>query len=118
MAKKKPASVSQCITPDCTKPVKTRGLCIHCYATANAKVKKGDATWEYLEEVGLALPSRREKGKNLFDIAFKRKRQGTTPLDSPPVNEKPAQPPSLSSSPPVDPPQASTKSGPIKAPWQ
>jgi len=74
-AKKKPT----CIVPDCSEPVKTRGLCARCYAAAAAKVKAGDITWEKLIELQLARPSQRETGaKDAFNEALAKALQGNS----------------------------------------
>jgi hypothetical protein len=55
-------SESVCLTPGCSRPVKTRGLCQACYSKANASVNEGVVSWEKLVELGLAKPSARDKG--------------------------------------------------------
>ncbi len=41
----------------------TRGLCRRCYSAAQIGIKEGTVhSWEYLEEIGMALP-RRVKGQ-------------------------------------------------------
>ena len=43
----------KCLTPSCPEKGYRRGICTHCYNSAAWQVKKGAATWEELEELGL-----------------------------------------------------------------
>lgn len=45
-----------CITPGCDRPYHSRGLCDTCRTQARRAIKRGETTWEELEELGLALP--------------------------------------------------------------
>lgn len=52
-----PARYDQlCLTPNCGKPAKLRGLCRSCYSRLEYLIRKEGHTWEALEAQGLALP--------------------------------------------------------------
>lgn len=47
-----------CITNNCKKPKKTRGLCHKCYTAYRKLVLLGKTTWNELEHEGKSLPIR------------------------------------------------------------
>lgn len=61
-----------CLVPDCNLQVQSRGLCGTCYQMARQHVLKNETTWEELEALGLAAPTkRRASGKRgLFTAAL------------------------------------------------
>ena len=44
-----------CITPDCGKPAKWKGICGSCYGVANQLITEGKTTWDELAALGLAI---------------------------------------------------------------
>jgi len=102
-----------CITPRCTNNAKTRGLCGSCYAAAAKAVKRGEATWEYLQGLDppLALPIRRKSGRlpSPFGAALAHAVKATPPTVQP-IEHPPADTPD----PTVEPLQAAhaTADGP------
>lgn len=52
-----------CLVPQCGAPLEAqlsaRGLCRPCYMSARFQIKRGNTSWEELESLGLAKPSRR-----------------------------------------------------------
>lgn len=46
-------SASQCMTENCNRPPKWKGLCSPCYSVVKRLVDKGDETWGSLAEQGL-----------------------------------------------------------------
>lgn len=56
-----------CITKECGKQAKTRGLCSSCYVSANGLVKKNKTTWEELKKMGMAT---NPKGRGKFTKSF------------------------------------------------
>lgn len=65
----------ECMTDDCGKEMKSRGLCFSCYKRAEKMVKAGEVTWEQLEELGLCTPPQRirAEGGHPFDKALRAK---------------------------------------------
>jgi hypothetical protein len=65
MAKKKVSKNSNgvrlCITKDCDKTARVRGLCHVHFKILEDMVNEGLAEWEELEEKGLALPRQRRR---------------------------------------------------------
>jgi hypothetical protein len=61
----------KCLIENCGREVVSRGLCSACYGRARTLVKSEKVTWEALEQKGLALPSKRVAGDDLFGIAVK-----------------------------------------------
>ena len=59
-----------CITPNCKKETKTRGLCANCYMAARNVINKGVTSWEFLEKNNLALPATRGMGEVLWTREF------------------------------------------------
>lgn len=45
--------MTRCMTPDCTRPAHSRGVCINCYAIAYGQIRIGKTTWEELETLGM-----------------------------------------------------------------
>jgi hypothetical protein len=48
-----------CLSPGCTRPVRSRGLCWRHYRPLWQRVRRAEVTWEQLEAAGLCLPPRR-----------------------------------------------------------
>lgn len=44
-----------CLTPECGKPARWKGLCQACYGCAKTMIDREEVTWEELEAVGLAI---------------------------------------------------------------
>ncbi len=61
---------AKCLTPNCGKKPRTRGICNTCYITANRIVQLGKTTWEELEANGLCLKKAHRKARAAFLIAF------------------------------------------------
>lgn len=53
-----------CVTPDCKKARRCRGMCINCYNKAYEDVRAGKTTWAELEKQGKALPARTAKERS------------------------------------------------------
>ena len=78
---------STCLTPTCSRPSRTRGLCISCYVAASRLIKSGETTWSELESLGMAKAAGEgdagSKGKGQFSRLYRERRQrrGVGPLD-------------------------------------
>lgn len=60
-----------CLTPECGKAARWKGLCTSCYGCAKNLIDLGETTWEELSELDLALLP-----KNLLKKEFyKRKKE-------------------------------------------
>ena len=57
----------------CDNEERSRGLCVTCYQSAIHRVRRGDCTWEWLEESGLVKRSSR-RNQTPFTTAFEAKR--------------------------------------------
>jgi len=57
-----------CLSTDCKATARVRGLCHGCYEKAHRAIKAGITTWEELERLALAEPSKRPRTgqKNSF----------------------------------------------------
>lgn len=53
----------KCLIPECGRPHALRGLCRQCYQIAAIRVRNGLATWEELEELGLAAKKNNRANK-------------------------------------------------------
>lgn len=62
-------AVRPCLV-DPSQPAVCRGLCQNAYQYALARVKKGEVTWEQLEEAGLAVPPTRKASVNPMAAAY------------------------------------------------
>jgi len=47
--------VSKCITPNCGKDARWKGLCQTCYGAAKRLIEEGKTTWPELQDLGLAI---------------------------------------------------------------
>lgn len=47
-----------CMTAECGKPARWRGLCQNCYQRLRKRVLVGELTWADAERAGLCLPDR------------------------------------------------------------
>ena len=61
----------KCLTPDCTKKQRCRGLCLICYQTARRFITNHKVTWDELEKMGRSLPARSHT-KSMFTVAMKK----------------------------------------------
>lgn len=62
-----------CITKNCGKQAKSRGLCKNCYTSASNAVKRGLVpSWDFLEEQGLVLAATGSQ-KSAFTVALEDK---------------------------------------------
>lgn len=59
--------VAVCLTPECGKPGRTRGLCSRCYTVARRLVKDGRTTWDALEAKGRVSKPARSRGKEAVE---------------------------------------------------
>lgn len=50
-----------CLTPECGRPAKIRGVCLRCYQRHIHAIHRDQATWQSLEAAGLVAPDRRRK---------------------------------------------------------
>lgn len=55
---------SKCLTPECERKSKARGLCLPCYKVAGRLVVKEETTWEKLEKAGKIAPRKRKLAAN------------------------------------------------------
>lgn len=53
-----------------------RGCCSTCYMTAYRHVKRGDYTWEQLQQLGLISPPSRKRPPSVVDHAVAAKQTG------------------------------------------
>jgi hypothetical protein len=61
-----------CVTPNCNKPAKWKGLCSACYGAAKKLIDDEQTSWDELIEMGMAIDK-----TSLFRNEFKRRKQGT-----------------------------------------
>lgn len=59
-----------CITPNCSKKRKWKGICPSCYGQAMRLIDEEKTTWEELEQMGLVLLDSKP-----FYAAFKEKKK-------------------------------------------
>lgn len=57
----------KCLVPRCKEHARYRGLCIGHYHAAWRRVRDGEATWDGLQDLNLALPDAR---KSTLDSAI------------------------------------------------
>lgn len=61
--------LQKCITKGCGNACRSRGVCGTCYASIRNIVRRGDATWEELEQVGaVSRPKKKIKSTILDDV--------------------------------------------------
>ena len=53
------AKRTKCLIPKCKGKMFARGQCVAHYNASSRRIKKGETTWEELEELGLSLPDGR-----------------------------------------------------------
>ena len=65
----------ECKITDCDKVAKTRAICSGHYAPVRIKVKRGDFSWQQLEELGITEAPTTAAGmyKASFDKMFNKK---------------------------------------------
>ena len=51
-------SIPKCLIPNCTRSVRSRGMCDTHYTGIAQKVAKGKFTWKQLEDAGACLPKK------------------------------------------------------------
>lgn len=61
-----------CMTPNCGKKRKWKGICPSCYGQAKRLIDEEKTTWEELEQMGLVLLDSKP-----FYAAFKQKKSQT-----------------------------------------
>jgi len=70
----------ECLVDECNRYVHSRGLCRLHYQELSREVREGNTSWTELEELGLAIPSRKYRkgrsGMELIEAARLRKTQG------------------------------------------
>ena len=60
-----------CLIPKCDRTdVSARGLCSRCYTAARHAVKRGEASWQQLEEHGLCLSATSVSSQGVFRQAL------------------------------------------------
>ena len=60
-----------CLIPKCDRTdVSARGLCSRCYTAARHAVKRGEASWQQLEERGLCLSATSMSSQGVFRQAL------------------------------------------------
>ncbi len=47
-----------CLTPECGKDARWKGLCTACYGSAKQLIDDNETTWDELHELGLAIVPR------------------------------------------------------------
>lgn len=63
------APVNLCITPECGKERKWKGLCQSCYGVAKSLIEKNETTWQELADLGLVIEDVKP-----FAAAFRKKK--------------------------------------------
>lgn len=73
----RPKNMMKCLIPKCRGDrVGGRGLCQTCYVKAYRQVILGNTTWEEMEKLGLATPSR-QNGSSIMELIESRRVQSS-----------------------------------------
>jgi hypothetical protein len=70
------ASAGNCLSPDCGKERRLRGLCANHYIYMARLIKAGKATWEEMIAHGKAMPRARNNTFERWALDFKDSKNG------------------------------------------